>query len=90
MISQVNQIKEYILAYYWTLPTFSAVSLRDRYHFFVTNGVVLRSESMYLADLSDLSNFKFKQQKEPHPYHIAIQRVSMGKTNQEKFYMEEQ
>ena len=50
----------------------------------VTYGGVLRSESMYLADLSDLCDFKFQQQKEPHPYHIAIQRVSMGKTNQEK------
>ena len=84
MISEVTQIETYMWEYHCTTPAFSAASLRDRYHFLATYGGVLRSESMYLADLSDLCDFKFKQQKEPHPYHIGIQRVSMGKTNREK------
>ena len=45
---------------------------------------MLRSESLYHGDLSDLCDFKFHKSKEPHPYHIGIQRVSMGKANKDK------
>ena len=63
MTSEVNQIEEYMWAYHCTTPAYSAASLRDRYHFLATYEGVLRSESMFLEDISDLCNFKFKQQK---------------------------
>ena len=34
--------------------------------------------------MSDLCDFKFHKSKEPYPYHIGIQRVSMGKANKDK------
>jgi len=47
----------------------------------MTLGGVLRSESMYLADLSDLCDFLFHQTLEPDPYHVSVLRIGRGKTN---------
>ena len=61
-----------------------ASSLRDRYHYLAILQGVLRSESMYLADLSDLTDFKFQQKLEPDPYHVTVLSIGRGKTNQAK------
>ena len=45
---------------------------------------VLRSDSIYKADLADLLDFKFQQKNEPDPYHICILRVGEGKTVKNK------
>ena len=44
---------------------------------------VLRSDSIYKADLSDLCDFKL-QKLEPDPYHVCILRVGEGKTVQKR------
>ena len=51
---------------------------------FSTLSGVLRSESLYSGDLSDLCDFKFQQRNEPDEYHIGIQRVSQVKANKDK------
>ena len=84
MISEVGHIEDYMWKYHCTTSAFSAASLRDRYQFLASLSGVLRSESLYHGDLSDLCDFKFHKSKEPHPYHIGIQRVSMGKANKDK------
>ena len=42
------------------------------------------SDSIYLADLSDICDFQFHQNREPDPYHICILRVGEGKTVKHK------
>ena len=63
---------------------YGASSLRDRFQLLFSLSGVLRSDSIYKADLSDFLDFKFKQKNEPHPYHIGILRVGEGKTVQNK------
>ena len=84
MISEVGQIEDFMWNYNCTTSAFSAASLQDRYQFLACLSGVLRSESLYHGDLSDLCDFTFHKSKEPHPYHIGIQRVSMGKANKDK------
>ena len=59
---------------------FGAATLRDRFHFLFTIGVVIRSESVFNADLSDLMDFNYLQVNEPDPYHVLIMRIGSGKT----------
>ena len=84
MIAEVTEIEDFMWNYHCQTPAFGAASLRDRYQFLGTLSGVLRSESLYRGDLSDLCDFKFKQRLEPDEYHIGIQRVSQGKANKEK------
>ena len=84
MIDEVHAIEDYMWHYGCTTLPYCAASLRDRYQYLATLAGVLRSESLYRGDLSDLCDFKFNQRLEPSPYHIGIQRVSMGKANADK------
>ncbi len=47
---------------------------------------VLRSESLFKADLSDLMDINLEPSltKEPSPYHILIMRIGEGKQNSDK------
>ena len=65
-------------------PKYGAASLRDRFHFLFTLGAVMRSDSLYRADLSDLCDFSFKQTRERDPYHVVVLRVGSGKTVKDK------
>ena len=49
---------------------YSTSGLRDRFQLLFSLSAVLRSDSIYKADLSDLLDFKFKQKNEPDPYDI--------------------
>ena len=40
---------------------YGATTLRDRFHFVFTIGAVIRSKSIFKADLSDLMDFTFHQ-----------------------------
>jgi len=62
-------------------PSFGASSLRDRFQFLMSLCGVLRSESLFKADLSDLMDIKLESQltKEPFPYHVLILRIGEGK-----------
>ena len=84
MISEVNEIEDFMWNYHYQIDVFGATSLRGQYQFLLTLSGVLRSESLYRGDLSDLCGFKFKQRLEPNEYHIGIQRVNQGKASKEK------
>ena len=58
---------------------YGAVTIQDRFHFLFTLGAVIRSESIFKADLSDLVDFAFNQEKEPDPYHVLVMRIGFGK-----------
>ena len=59
---------------------YGAASLCDRFHFLFTIGAVIRSESVFKADLCDLMDFKYLHVNEPDPYHVLITRIVSGKT----------
>ena len=50
----------------------------------MTLSAVMRSDSVYKADLCDLCDFSFQQGGELSPYHIMILRDGGGKSVQDK------
>ena len=51
-----------------------------------TLNAVVRSESLYKADMADLCDFKFLQSREVAHYHIIVNRIGMGKVVKETAY----
>ena len=84
MIGEVNAIEDFMWNYNCETASFSAASLRNCCQFLSTLSGILRSESLYRGDLSDLCDFKFQQRNELYEYHIGIQRVSQSKVNKDK------
>ena len=79
--SKLNQIENFIWHDCSTIGKYyGAATLRDRFHFLFTLGAVIRSESCFKADLSDLMDFTFHQENEPDPYHVLVMRIGFGKT----------
>ena len=71
--SKLNQIENFIWHDYSMISKYyGAVTIHDRFHFLFTLGAVIRSESIFKADLSDLVGFAFNQEKEPDPYHVLV------------------
>ena len=64
--------------------SFSASSLRDRFQYLFSLNGLLRMESLYLADLSDLYDFIFHQKQERDPYQCLILRIGTGKASQRR------
>ena len=58
---------------------YGTAALRDRFQFLHTLAAVMRSDSVYKADLADMCDFNFKQPREPDPYHIVVMRDGDGK-----------
>ena len=84
ILNDLPKLEEYIWNENKDKRIYGASSLRDRFQLLFSLSGVLRSDSIYKADLSDLLDFKFKQKNEPDPYHICILRVGEGKTVQNK------
>ena len=82
MAPEISRLEQYMWDYMACNTATSASVLRDRFQYLMTVHAVIRSESMYLADLSDLCDFMFQQSLEPDPYHIFIMRIGNGKINQ--------
>ena len=80
VLSDIPKIEEYIWNENKNKKVSGSSGLRDRFQLLFSLSGVLRSDSIYKADLSDLLDFKFKQKNEPDPYHICILRVGEGKT----------
>ena len=79
-LGDLPKIEEYIWDAHKCTKIYGANGLRDRFQLLFSLSAVLRSDSIYKADLADLCDFKFKQKLEPDPYHIGILRVGEGKT----------
>ena len=81
MIKKILCIEKYLWDCHSSTLVNGASALRDRYHFLMCLCGVLRSESMYLADLTDLCDFMMNPDNDPDPYHILIMRIGEGKGN---------
>ena len=84
ILNEIPNIEQYMWKIHCKTKIYSTNSLRDRFQFLFSLSAVLRSDSIYKADLSDLCDFKFKQKREPDPYHVCILRVGEGKTVHQK------
>ena len=84
LFSSVPKMENFMWKVNSNTASYGASALRDRFQFLMTLSGVLRSESLYKADLADLCDFIYHQNRERDPYHILILRVSTGKTNADK------
>jgi hypothetical protein len=81
MAAEVSNIEDFMWKYSCRTASFSASSMRDRFQYLFSLNGVLRMESLYLADLSDLCDFIFHQKEERDPYMCLILRIGTGKTS---------
>ncbi|KAG7336496.1 centromere DNA-binding like protein [Nitzschia inconspicua] len=58
-------------------------SLRNRFTFLFTTGGILRGESVYMAELSDLLHATVQRTRDPHPVTVMILQMATGKTNKD-------
>jgi hypothetical protein len=65
----------------WNNARCALGSLRNRFCFLETTMAVLRGESLFKAELSDLLDLKVSPEKEPHPFYITVTQIPEGKTN---------
>ena len=56
-------------------------ALRDRFTLLFTNQGILRGESVFKAELSDLVDVGYCPREDPTPYHILILMMHTGKVN---------
>ena len=59
-------------------------SLRNSFTFKLTFHSICRGESVERADLSDLLDFVVQGQSDPHPIHILVMQIAIGKVNRDK------
>ena len=83
MLPQIPRIEKYLWEYSNRSYAYGAAAMRDRFQFLMCLCGVLRSESLYQADLSDLCDFFINQDGEPDHYHIAVLRIGDGKANKD-------
>ena len=79
-LTDIPKLEEFIWNENKGKKIYGTSGLRDRFQLLFSLSGVLRSDSIYKADLADLLDFKFQQKNEPDPYHICILRVGEGKT----------
>ena len=84
LVREFARIELFMWNFHNATSSYGASSLRDRFQYLFTYNGVLRMESLYKADLSDLCDFIYHQKREQDPYHILIMRISDGKTNANK------
>ena len=63
---------------------YGTAALRDRFQFLHTLAAVMRSDSVYKAELADICDFNFKQPRELDPYHIMVLGDGDGKQSRKK------
>ena len=63
---------------------YSVSSLRDRFTLLQTTFGILRGESMFKSELSDLVDIKFKCKETGANIHVGVMQIFEGKTNKTK------
>jgi hypothetical protein len=60
--------------------------LRNRFTFLACYSGLLRSESLFLGELSDMFGIEHKCTRDPHPYFISIMQIATGKFSFFRFF----
>jgi hypothetical protein len=79
-VERIPLIEQELFNRHCNAPLFSLGSLRDRFCFLLSTFGILRGESLFKADLSDLCDF-IKANDGLHICHVLVLRIAMGKTN---------
>ncbi|KAG7345280.1 centromere DNA-binding like protein [Nitzschia inconspicua] len=58
-------------------------TLRNRFCFLMITFAILRGESMFKAELSDLYGVQVQTPDDPHPIYVMMMQISTDKTNQD-------
>ena len=83
MVTEISRIEMYLWQYHLHTNTFSDATICVRNQFVMCLCGMLRSESIYIAYISDLCDFVIDTDTntDPSPYHIIIRRVCEGNAN---------
>ena len=79
----IERLEEYLFAQ-GRVPNTRKVfsSLRNRFTFLMTTHGILRGESVYMCELSDLFGVtSHKKDVDPHPCYVLMMQIATGKTN---------
>jgi hypothetical protein len=80
LVEKVPLIEKELFGRHAFSRKFCQGALRDRFCFLMTNGGILRGESLFNCELSDLCDL-MKPDDGPHLCHILVMRIAIGKTN---------
>jgi hypothetical protein len=89
--NQSLRISDWLLNHQSHNPIKSQASLRDRFHlliyrftFLMSNFGILRGESLFKAELSDLTSIELVNEGTIHKCTVLVMRIAIGKTNELK------
>jgi hypothetical protein len=80
LVEEVPLIKKELFERNALSRKFCQGAFRDRFCFLMTNGEILRGESLFNCELSDICDL-VKNDGGPHPCQILVLRIAIGKTN---------
>ena len=80
-IAELPRLEEHLFNRHSLSVTFMFSSLRDRFCLLMTTNAILRGESLFKCDLSDLCDLQFTPNDSDRPVLVHVMRVSTGKTN---------
>ena len=78
-MSQVDDIENAFWEHGKTSARESFPGIRNRFVFLQCYAAVLRHESMFLGELSDMFGFEHKRPKDPDPLYIMVMQIATGK-----------
>ncbi len=80
-VSEVPSIEKVLFDHHGATQVYGISALRDRFCFNMTTSGILRGESLFKADLSDLCDLIHKDTTNGQEVHIMVMRIAIGKTN---------
>ena len=81
---EIPNIENYFFHKHGSSLHFCVSSLRDRFTLLQTTFGILRGESMFKSELSDLIDIKFKCRETASMIHVGVMQIFEGKTNKTK------
>jgi hypothetical protein len=80
-ISRLAEMEHELFNRHKNTAIYSVVSLRDRFCFNMTTNGILRGESLFKCDLSDLCDVIHKDSATGQNIMVMVMRIAVGKTN---------
>ena len=80
-VNELPQIESYLFEKNKLKSTYSFASLRDRYCLLMTTQAILRGESLFKCDLSDLMSIIYRPEGSCQDISVYVMRIATGKAN---------
>ena len=81
---EIPSIENYLFQKNGGSLLYNVSSLRDRFTLLQTTFGILNGESMFMSELSDLIDIKFKCKEKGTMIHVGVMQIFEGKTNKTK------